>query len=74
MPLGPEMGLFWGHMFNIGIYTYTGLPQSGKKFWKIFPGQGKVRELHFQLGKFKKKMKKVMEKSGNFKIFKKDAS
>ena len=36
---------------------------------KNFPGQGKVRELHFQSGKFKKKMKKVMEKSGNFKIF-----
>ena len=24
---------------------------------KKFPGQGKVRELHFQSGKFKKKMK-----------------
>ena len=36
---------------------------------KNFPGQGKVRELHFQSGKFKKKMKKVLEKSGNFKIF-----
>ena len=49
----------------------TGLPRSGKKFWKMqnFPGQGKVRELHFQSGKFKKKMKKVMEKLGNFKIF-----
>ena len=42
---------------------------SGKKFWKMnFPGQGKVRELHFQSGKFKKN-EKVMEKSGNFKIF-----
>ena len=57
MPLGPEMGLFWGHMFNIGIYTYTGLPRSGKKFWKIFTGQGKVRELHFQSGKFKRNEK-----------------
>ena len=49
----------------------TGFPWSGEKFWKMknFPGQGKVRELHFQSGKFKKKMKKVMEKSGNFKIF-----
>ena len=30
------------------------LPQSGKKFWKMkkIPGQGKVRELHFQSGKF----------------------
>ena len=48
----------------------SGLPRSGKKFWKMknFPGQGKVRELHFQSGK-SKKMKKVMEKSGNFKIF-----
>ena len=38
----------------------TGLPRSGKKFWKMknFPGQGKVRELHFQLGKFKKKNEK----------------
>ena len=34
-----------------------GLPRSGKKFWKMknFPGQVKVRELHFQSGKFKKK-------------------
>ena len=34
----------------------SGLPRSGKKFWKMkkFPGQGKVRELHFQSGKFKK--------------------
>ena len=44
-------------MFNIGIYTYTGLSRSGKKFWKFFPGQGKVRELHFQSGKFKKNEK-----------------
>ena len=38
---------------------YPGLPQSGKKFWKIknFPGQGKVRELHFQSGKFEKNEK-----------------
>ena len=48
------------------------LLRSGKKFLKMknFPGQGKVRELHFQSGKFKKKNEiKVMEKSGNFKIF-----
>ena len=34
----------------------SGLPRSGKKFLKMkhFPGQGKVRELHFQSGKFKK--------------------
>ena len=33
-----------------------GLPRSGKKFWKMkkISGQGKVRELHFQSGKFKK--------------------
>ena len=37
----------------------TGLPRSGKKFWKTknFPDQGKVRELHFQSGKFKKNEK-----------------
>ena len=53
------------------IRAKAGLPQSGKKFWKMknFPGQGKVRELHFQSWKFKKKKKKVMEKSGNLKIF-----
>ena len=41
-----------------------------KKFWKMkkISGQGKVRELHFQSGKFKK-MKKVMEKSGNSNFF-----
>ena len=33
----------------------------------IFRGQGKVREFHFQSGKFKKNEKK----SGNFKIFRK---
>ena len=36
----------------------AGLPLSGKKFWKMKnPGQGKVRELHFQSGKFKKNEK-----------------
>ena len=37
----------------------AGLPRSGKKFWKMknFPGLGKVRELHFQSGKFKKNEK-----------------
>ena len=37
----------------------AGLPRSGKKFWKMknFPGQGKVRELHFQSGKFIKNEK-----------------
>ena len=56
------------------VSSVTGLPRSGKKFWKMknFPGQGKVRELHFQSGKIKKNEKshgKVMEKSGNFKFF-----
>ena len=39
--------------------TISGLPRSGKRFWKMknFPGQGKVRELHFQSGKFKKNEK-----------------
>ena len=66
-------------LFDISLYDVknlqtteprAGLPRSGKKFWKMknFPGQGKVRELHFQSGKFKK-IKKIMEKSGNFKIF-----
>ena len=46
--------------------------RSGKKLWKMkdVPGQGKVREFHFQSGKFRKN-KKVMEKSGNSKNFKK---
>ena len=54
---------------------YPGLPRSGKKFWKMkkIPGQGKVREFHFPSGKFRK-MKKVMEKSGNFKILQRVAS
>ena len=40
-------------------YKISGLPRSGKKFWKMkkIPGQGKVRELHFQSGKFKKNEK-----------------
>ena len=34
----------------------SGLSRSGEKFWKMktFPGQRKVKELHFQSGKFKK--------------------
>ena len=41
-----------------------------EKIWKMkkISGQGKVRELHFQSGKFKKDENKL-EKSGNFKIF-----
>ena len=50
------------HYLEIGSKisnTSSGLPRSGKKFWKMknFPGQGKVRELHFQSGKFKKNEK-----------------
>ena len=43
-------------------FALAGLPRSGKKFWKMkkFPGQGKVREYHFQSGKLEK-MKKVGE-------------
>ena len=37
---------------------------------KKIPGQGKVREFHFQSGKSRKN-EKVMEKSGNFKVFQK---
>ena len=50
------------------LIAITGLPWSGKKFckMKIFPGQGKVREFHFQSGKFI-----INEKSRNFKIFQK---
>ena len=41
----------------LGLPCLPGLPRSGKKFWKMkkIPGQGKVRELHFQSGKLKKK-------------------
>ena len=64
------MNRFLSHLISGKLCAFSGLPRSGKKFWKIKKnsGQGKVRELHFQSGKFKK-MKKVMEKSGNFKIF-----
>ena len=57
---------------RIGNIWLTELPRSGKKVWimKKIPGQGKVREFHFQSGKLRK-MKKVREKSGNFKLFKK---
>ena len=53
-----------------------GLPRSVKKFWKMkeFPGQGKVRELHFQSGKFKKNEKKSWKSQGISKFSLKDAS
>ena len=40
-------------IISVSRSTVAGLPRSGKKFWKMknFPGQGKVRELHFQSGK-----------------------
>ena len=55
---------------ELNICFVTGLPRSGKKFWKMkkIPGQGKVREFHFQSGKFRK-MKKSHGKVRNFKIF-----
>ena len=51
-------------------FVHSGLPRSGKKFWKMkkIPGQGKVRELHFQSGKFKK-MKKSHGKVREFQNF-----
>ena len=55
--------------------VYPGLPRSGKKFWKMkkIPGQGKVREFHFQSGKFRK-MKKSHGKVREFQNFPKVAS
>ena len=53
----------------VALVCCSGLPQSGKKVWKMknFPGQGKVREFWFESGKLEK-LTKVREKSGNFKI------
>ena len=42
------------------LSTLSGLPPSGKKFWKMkkkFLGQEKVRELHFQSGEIIKNEK-----------------
>ena len=46
--------------------TLAGLPRSGNKFWKMknLPGQGKVRELHLQSGKFKKNEKSSGKSQG----------
>ena len=54
----------------VSSYYYTGLPRSGKTFWKMkkIPGQGKVREFHLQSGKSSKN-EKAMEKSGKIKVF-----
>ena len=40
------------------------LPWSGEKVWNIFhfPGQGKVREFHFQSGKFRKNEEREFKK------------
>ena len=48
------------------------LPRSGKKVWKmkIFPGQGKVREVWFESWKLAK-IGKSQGKVGNFKILSK---
>ena len=54
---------FYGFFLPLAnVYQHqflSGLPRSGKKFLKMknFPGQGKVRELHFQSGKVKKNEK-----------------
>ena len=75
------MTIFFSNKFCCGDHwkcfvRCPGLPQSGKKFWKVkkFPGQGKVRELHFQSWEFE-----INEKShGKVREFqnfpKKDAS
>ena len=56
----------------ISELAITGLLRSGKKFWKIknVPGQGKVREFHFQSGKFRKN-EKSHRKVREFKKFQK---
>ena len=53
-----EMVLLSSNTMKKNIGT-TGLPQSGKTFWKIKknPGHGKVREFHSQSGKFRKNEK-----------------
>ena len=52
------------------VVLNAGLPRSGKKFWKmkIFQVREKSGNYIFSQGNLKK-MKKVLEKSGNFKIF-----
>ena len=54
----------------------TGLPRSGKKFWKMknVPGQGKVREFHIQSGKFRKNEKSHGKVREFQKLKKKNAS
>ena len=52
------------------LQAFSGLPWSGKNVWKMkkFPGQGNVREFHFQSEKFRRKKK---EKSQGIKKSKK---
>ena len=40
-------------MVSVASVSCTGLPRSGKTVWKmkVFPGQGKVREVWFESGK-----------------------
>ena len=52
------------------IYAKTGLPQSGKKVWKIFQVREKSWNFNFSQGNLEKVVK-VREKSGNLRIFKK---
>ena len=61
--------------YILGIFflfcAIAGWLRSGKKFWKMknVPGQGKVREFHFQSEKIRKNEK--LGKSRNFKNLKK---
>ena len=47
------------------------MPRSGEKVWKmkIFPGQGKIRELRFESGKLEKKTDKSQGKVKEFQNF-----
>ena len=71
MPRPTSLLLAHRHILGFLSETITGLPRSGKKFWKMkkFPGQGKVREFHFHSGKFKKKNEKSHGKVREFQIF-----
>ena len=55
------------YMTNIISRLQSGLPWSGKNTWKMkfFPGQGKVRELGWWPGKFRKDL----ESQGNVREF-----
>ena len=55
----------WISLNLTNLQELSGLPWSGKTFRKMkkFPGQGKVKEFHFQSGKFRKKNEKKSGKS-----------